>query len=222
MMISMAAYTRSQQNCLLQKLNGLYFRSCGLSAKGFDTLHAFGITILQKMMHRSVDEIASSAHCSLVADLARYPWFGCHNNINISFRVYEKQLNNQHHFNSGTAATVIIIKDPTCKSPDAFIAKETLISGSKTSISWLDILDLDTAACPRLLKLATHHVLWILTEVEPFDFGTYFYKDDPLFDRPASLNQLLTGREHATCQYMLNTVHIEEASYEGNGKVLLR
>jgi hypothetical protein len=222
MMTSMAAYTRSQQSCLLQKLNGLYFRSCGLSAKGFDALHAFGITILQKTMHRSVDEIASSAHSSLIVDLSRYPWFGCHDNINISFHVYKKRLDNQDHFDSGTAATVVIIKNPACKFPDAFSAREKLVSGSKTPISRLDILDLDTAARPHLAKLATYHILRILTEAQPFSYGTYYYKDDPLFDRPTSPTQLLTGPEHATCQYMLNTVHIEEASYEGNAKVLLR
>lgn len=220
MMACMAAYSHSQQSCKIQQLNTIYFKSCGLAAKGFDTLHALGITMCQKTAYRCIENISNAARKSLTSDISRYPWFGSHDNVNLGFKVYEQQLSNHDHFDSGTAATIFIIKDPACKPPNPFNAREKFIQGSKNPISRLDILDLDNAAHPRLTKHAIYQVLKVLTHASTFDFDTYFYRDDPLFDRPASNHQLPTGRQHATCQYMLDTVHIEEVSYEGNIKVI--
>ena len=216
----MAAYSRSQQSCKLQKLNTVYFKSCGLATKAFDSLHAYGITMSQKTAYRCIEDLSVTAHKTLTHNITTYPWFGCHDNINLGFKVYEQRLSNHDHFDSGTAGTIIVIKDPTCKAPDPFNAREKLIEGSRNPISYHDILKLENEAAPRLKERAIYHVLKILIDSSDFDFDTYYYKDDPLFDRPKSSQQLPTGREHATCQYMLDTVHIEEASYEGNSKVL--
>ena len=174
----------------------------------------------QKTAYWCIENISNAARKSLTSDISRYPWFGSHDNVNLGFKVYEQRLSNHDHFDSGTAATIFIIKDPACKPPNPFNAREKFIQGSKNPISRLDILDLDNAAHPRLTKHAIYQVLKVLTHASTFDFDTYFYRDDPLFDRPTSNHQLPTGRQHATCQYMLDTVHIEEVSYEGNIKVI--
>jgi hypothetical protein len=220
-MISMAAYSRSQHSCKLQKLYTVYFKSCGLATKGFDTLHALGITMSQKTAYRCINDLSAAAHQSLTHDIATYPWFGVHDNINLGFKVYEQRLSNQNHFDSGTAATIVVIKDPMCKPPNPFNVREKHLEGSRNPISCRDIFELENAAAPCLKKCAIFHVLKTLIDSPAFDFDTYYYKDDPIFDRPESSLQLPTGKEYATCQHMLDTVHIEEASYEGNAKVLL-
>ena len=53
-----------------------------------------------------------------------------------------------------------------------------------------------------------------------FDFENYMFKDDPLFSPHSSGHQLPVGKEHIACQYVLKMAHIEEASYEGNERVL--
>jgi hypothetical protein len=90
-MACMAAYSRSQHSCKIQQLNTVYFKSCGLVAKGFDTLHALGITMCQKMAYRCIENISSTAHASLTFDISQYPWFGCHDNVNLGFKVYEQR-----------------------------------------------------------------------------------------------------------------------------------
>ena len=52
------------------------------------------------------------------------------------------------------------------------------------------------------------------------NFTTYAHKDDPVFARPPPVQQLPVGPEYITEQFMLSTVHIDEASLEGNAKVL--
>ena len=212
MMACMAAFSRSQHSCKLQLLNTIYFKSCGLAAKGFDTLHALGITMCQKTAYRCIETISEASRMSLVSDISHHPWFGCHDNVNLGFKVYEQRLSNRDHYDSGTAATIFIIKNPACKSPKPLNAQEQFIQGSRNPITRLDILDLDNSARPRLIKHAIYQVLKVLTHASAFEFNTYFYRDDPLFDRPTSNHQLPTGRRHATCQYMLDTVHIEEIS----------
>jgi hypothetical protein len=181
MMACMAAYSRSQCSCMLQKLNTIYFKSCGLAAKGFDTLHVLGITMCQKTAYRCIEAISKSSHMSLNADISRYPWFGCHDNVNLGFQVYEQRLSNHDHFDSGTAATIIVIKDPVCKPPNPLAVREMFIHGSRNPISHLNILDLDNSARPRLMKHTIYQVLKVLTHASTFEFDSYFYRDDPIF-----------------------------------------
>ena len=107
MMIAMASYSRSHNRCKLQKLLTIYFKSCGLSAKAFDTLHVLGITVSQKCGYNGIEMLSQAAHEGLINDIRRYPWFGAHDNLNLGFKVYEQLLSNQSHFDSGTAATIM-------------------------------------------------------------------------------------------------------------------
>jgi Family of unknown function (DUF6589) len=210
MMTTMATFSCSQHSCKIQRLNTIYFKSCGLAARGFDTLHSLGITMCQKTAYRCIEELSTMAHVSLLSDITNFPWFGCHDNINIPFRAYEQRLNNRDHFDSGTVATIFITKNPASKPPHPFNVRENFTCGSRNPISRLDILDLDNDTHSQLMKHAVYQVLKVLIEATPFDFDTYFYREDPLFDRPTSAHQLSTGREYATCHYMLNTVHHHE------------
>jgi hypothetical protein len=57
-MISMASMSRSHHRCKLAKLLTIYFRSCGLSTKAFDTLHALGITMSQKWVYTGINALS--------------------------------------------------------------------------------------------------------------------------------------------------------------------
>ena len=114
----MSTFSRSHANSKLPKLLTIYFKSCGLAAKAFDTLHALGVTMSQKWAYDGIERLSRRVRNSLLEEIATYPWFGTHDNINIPFRVYEQRLTNQSHFDCGTAATIFIIKDPTAVRPD--------------------------------------------------------------------------------------------------------
>jgi hypothetical protein len=89
MMVAMAAFSRSHHLCKLQKLMTIYFKSCGLAAKAFDTLHMLHITMSQKWSYNGIQTLSERAREALAEDLATHSWFGIHDNVNIPFKVYE-------------------------------------------------------------------------------------------------------------------------------------
>jgi hypothetical protein len=220
MLISMSSFSRSHANSRLPKLLTIYFKSCGLAAKAFDTLHALGITMCQKWAYDGIERLSGRVRNALLDDVTKYPWFGTHDNINIPFRVYEQRLANQSHFDSGTAATIFVIKDPTAIRPDNRAFQRQRAIGAKDPLTYKDVIKLEFVASARIRARAIYRVLSFLIDAPAFDFKTYDHSDNDIFKPPMPVHQLPVGQDQITCQYMLNTVHIEEASYEGNDRVL--
>jgi hypothetical protein len=216
--VSMASFSRSHHRSKLPKLLTVYFKSCGLATKAFDTLHALGITMSQKWAYRGIEQLSGQVRSSLLDEIEKYPWFGTHDNINIAFKVYEQRLNNQSHFDSGTAATIFIIKDPAAISPNNLAFQQKRAIGAKDLITWEDILELEATAGLRIRRRAIHQVLSFLFNAPAFDFKSYSQRNHSLLKPPVPVHQLPLDAPYAI--YMLNTVHIEEASYEGNDRVL--
>jgi hypothetical protein len=146
----------------------MYFKSCGLAAKAFDTLHALGITMSQKWCYDGIEQLSARVRKALLEDIANYPWFGMHDNINIPFRVYEQRLANQSHFDSGTAATIFIIKDPSAVRPSnrAFQLQQAI--GAKDPITYKDVMKLEFAACACIRARAIYKVLSFLINSPAF------------------------------------------------------
>jgi hypothetical protein len=220
MMIMMASFSRSHHLCKIQKLMTIYFKCCGLAAKALDTLHSLGITMSQKWLYDGIEALSVWACSAMTQDLATYSWFGLHDNVNIPFKVYEQRLDNQSHFDSSTAGTIIVIKDLACVAPNFAASRLKLAEGAKNPVTFSDILKLNLKSSGRLKALAVHLVLKFLVDAEEFDFENYKYNDSAMFSHPVSTCQLKTGPDTAMSQYMLNLLHIEEASYEGNDRVL--
>jgi hypothetical protein len=173
----------------------------------------------QKWAYRAIKFPSECIQVTLLDGIQHYPWFGSHDNINLPFKVYEQQLGNQSHFDSSTAATILVIKDPSTTPPNNRAFQQQRVLGAANPITYKDIIKLERDASPRLRTRAIHQVLMYLTSVPDFCFKMYANNKHPLFDI-IPIEKLLVGPEHVTCQYMLNTVHIEEASYEGNDRVL--
>lgn len=220
MMIVMAGFSCSHHLCKIQKLLTIYFKSCGLATKALNTLHALHITMSQKWTYDGILTLLERACKAMTEDLAKHPWFGIHDNVNIPFKVYEQCLHNQSHFDSSTARTVVIIKDPACIIPDYAALRVKFMDGAKNPITFLDIIKLESKASGHLKNYAAHIILKFLTDAADFNFNNYKYKDSAVFSCPTSTCQLKTGPDTATCQYMLDLLHIEEALYEGNDRVL--
>lgn len=216
----MAAFSRSHHLCKLQKLMTVYFKSCGLATKALDTLHTLCVTMSQKWSYDGIATLSEKAHRALINDVAKHPWFGIHDNVNIAFKVYEQRLNNQSHFDSGTAGTIVVIKDPTCIAPDYTASREKFLEGVNNPVTFGDIIQLDLKASGRLKAQAVHLILKFLVDAPEFDFSNYEHSDNAIFSRPTLTFQLETGPSSATCQYMLDLLHIDEVSYEGNDRVL--
>ena len=108
MIISIVSYTRSHHRGRFQKLFAVYFKFRGLTAKGFDTLHALGLTMSHKWTCNAVGWISKHCMDEVLALLDKYPWLLSYDNVNIPFQVFSQHLDNQGEFGNGTAATVYI------------------------------------------------------------------------------------------------------------------
>ena len=134
------------------------------------------------------------------------------------------------HFDSRMAMTIIIIKDPGAIHPDAHLLQQQTTVGAKNPITYMDIVKMDIVKMDIVkMDIATFkcicnhflHILFcVLTELHPFDFQNYSGKDNSLFTQGYHMGLLPMGPEYSMCSYMLNTVHIEEASYKGNDHIL--
>jgi hypothetical protein len=102
-------------------------------------------------------------------------------------------LNNQSHFDSGTAATIYLVKNPSTVSPNNQAYNAQFQTGSKNPITYVDILKLNSAAAPRLHERRAYILLSILLQFKPFDLSTYEYCNDVALRLPPFVLQLPTG-----------------------------
>ncbi|CDO73891.1 hypothetical protein BN946_scf185016.g48 [Trametes cinnabarina] len=222
-MISMASFTRSNRNNALQRLMAVYLKSCGTSAKAFDALSALGFTMSQSWTLRAIERLSVSERESLHQDLHVFPWFGSHDNVNFKFRVFEQRSDHHSHFDSGTAGTIFVVKDPAAVAPSAEALRAhrlESLGSNKTVITPVNVLHLEAAAAPRLAARALDTILQVLLLTPGFDLSTYEHRDHSLLQPAPRPGRLHIGAESLVQQYVLDTVHMEEASYDGNSKVL--
>jgi hypothetical protein len=221
MIISMLSYTRTHHRNRFQKLFAIYLKFRGLSAKGFDTLHALALTMSHKWTGNAVGRISKQSMQEVVDLMQNFPWLISHDNVQIPFRVFSQRIDNQGEFGNGTAATVYIKRNATQlpKLANSNL-KKSRAAGMRNALTELDIVDLANMSFPRIQAHATHQVLRFLLESPQFDFKTYSGKDSPLLKAPPPIDQLPTGPEHITLQYLLGTVNIPEASYADNDRLM--
>jgi hypothetical protein len=221
MIISMLLYTRSHHLGRFQKLLAVYFKFRGLTAKGFDTLHALAITMSHKWTCNAVGRISKEAMNEVVRLIDLYPWLLSYDNINIAFRVFSQRLDNQGEFGNGTAATVYIKRSavplPLSANRDL---QEARAAGIKNPLTVLDIMDLAQASFPHIHAQMKYRVLRFLLNAPEFDLQTYKPKDSHVLQPPPPRIQLPSGHDHITLQYLLGTVNIPEASYEDNSRLI--
>lgn len=220
MVASILQYNRSQTFCRYQKEMSVYMKACGLGGKANDTTHLFGFTMSSSWINKGIVYLSKDNRRRLHEDMKIYYIFGGHDNLNIGFRVYEMRMDRSSHFDSGTTATVYIIKDLNFVRPcrTKYLAQRAI--GCRNPIRARDVFKAEVAATPRLLEQNVYIIKTFLTMHPSFCAFNAQNIDNPLFQRPPQVMQLPTGPEHATCQYMLDTVHMEEASQEGNRQVL--
>ncbi|KAH7890484.1 hypothetical protein F5I97DRAFT_1933785 [Phlebopus sp. FC_14] len=135
------------------------------------------------------------------------PFLILHDNVNIPFRIFSQQLDNQSYFDLETAAT-----NRTLQEFRAVDRKEPLTVH--------EIYALEKAAVPSCIRCNIHHVLQYLTECLEFDFATYSQRNNSMFTPPSPIQQLSYGLEYVSEQHMLPTLHIKESSYDGTDKLI--
>lgn len=217
----MLLYTRSHHQNRFQKLFAIYFKFCGLSAKGFDTLHALGLIMSHKWACDSVSWISQRAIMEAHILKDRHLWLLSYDNVNIPFRVFSQRIDKQSDIGAKSAATIYIKHNSRHLPPSANRdLQETQLQGMKNPVTALDIFDLATQSYPRIQAEMKYQVLRFLLDCPQFNRDAYKDINSPLLSRPPPIHQLPSGPENITIQFLLGTVNIPEASYEDNSKLI--
>ena len=219
--ISQLSYSRSHRRSRLQKMFAIYFKFRGLSAKGFDMLHALALTMSHKWTGLAVGHISEESMKEVLRLMEVYTSLISHDNVQIPFRVFSQRLNNQGEFGDGTAATVYIKRNATLLPETANAnLKKTRAEGMKNPLTELDLLLLANESYPHIKGQMKQKVLDILLQSPEFSCKTYSDKDSAILHPPDPGRQLPSGRENITLQYMLGTVNIPELSYEDQARLM--
>lgn len=177
----------------------IYLKFRGLSAKGFDTLHALALTMSFKWTGNAVDRISKRAMEEVVELMERFPWLISHDNVQIPFRVFSQRLDNKGEFGNGTAATVYIKRNATPLPETANLhLKQHRAEGLLNPLTEIDIMDMADASFPCIEKHSAYQVLRFLLECPEFDFKTYAYNDSTALQAPPPVKCLPSGRDNIT------------------------
>ncbi|KAI0265992.1 hypothetical protein BC834DRAFT_824511, partial [Gloeopeniophorella convolvens] len=215
--ISMLSYTRSHHSCRLAALWAIYLKSCGLSSRAFDAVHATGLAMSIRWTNDAFKTISDRQMESAVVAVKQRTWTLSYDNVNIPKRVFSMRTTNQNQFYSACAATLWVLPEyvhlPEDLGHEFRVARR---EGATEPFNIEDLLDGDAqdAADARIAASAKHRILRFLLDAPAFE--SYSHKDHPILLPPPPTDQLPAGPEHTTKQFMLYTADIEEASYDGN------
>ncbi|KAJ7619938.1 hypothetical protein DFH06DRAFT_69197 [Mycena polygramma] len=219
--IAMFSYSRSHHRGRLQKLFAIYFKFRGLSAKGFDTLHAIGLTMSNKWTGNAVARISAQSMAAVKRLMDLFPWLLSYDNVLVAFRVFSQRIDKKTLHGSGTASTVYI-KRSAKRLPSTINQElqEMRRLGMANPLDAFDIFEIAELADKRRYPHLIHLILQYLFNAPEFEFSTYTRRDDALLQPPPLIRQLPFGKDHVALQYLLGTVNIPEASYEDNSNLI--
>jgi hypothetical protein len=200
----------------------VYFAACGLASKANDTTNALGLTMSQMWRYSAIEKLseAKREHMKHAIHERGLEFMASYDNLNRQFQKFEQRLDNRQTFDSGCAATIYVIEHQDTPSPNAQAYRAQWERECKNPITPIEILDQDSAVMAKIFAFNKWTILNILLNSPPFDRSQYEHDDHPIFSRPEPVQQLPTGKKYVPTQYMLDTIHQEEVSLEGNDRCL--
>ncbi|KAF8673067.1 hypothetical protein AX14_005425 [Amanita brunnescens Koide BX004] len=205
-MISQCHYTRSYRRGRLAKAWAIYLKACGMSACAFDAIHSLGLTMSHKWTADALRTLSASAMEEIQELVKTRPFFLSYDNVNVPLRVFSQRLHNQSHFQNGCAGTVWLIPRDAALPP-AINAALPLIDGNpETEARW------------RVQYI--HQILLVLLNSPEFKDYPATHRKHICLSAPPPVHELPIGDNYRNVQYMMETAPIEEASYDGNDKVI--
>ncbi|CDO69445.1 hypothetical protein BN946_scf184817.g5 [Trametes cinnabarina] len=221
MLFSQLQYMRSHSAACWAKPLTVFLKAKGASAKSLDLLHALGITMSHSWSVKAHAGISTDAMGEVQKIIHRLTWWLTYDNVNFGFQVFEQRLANQSHFDSGTSGSVFIKPNtpPTPPLSSAALQEQRRL-GRQNPLTVTDIIKLEVAAAPRIQSHLIHIVLRMLLDCPEFDLATYEHRSHTALVPLPPVNRLPLGAKHATKQYVLGTVHIDESSYDGTDSLI--
>jgi hypothetical protein len=181
-------------------------------------MSTLGVTMSQKWTLVALEKVAKSKMDVLAGQVKMSGFNVVHDNLNRMSRVTHQRTGHNSHFDSGTAATVLIPPDEDEYKLPATNEKflEKVAEGAMSSITSDEIQELHINAAPRIFSQNVHAVLKMLVNAPGFEFGTYEHQTSSVFDRPPVSEALPTGPAYALNQFIVKTTQINQSTYDGN------
>ncbi|KAL1945287.1 hypothetical protein VTO73DRAFT_2138 [Trametes versicolor] len=220
--ITMLAYSRSHKSSRLTMVWSIFLKACGLPARAFDALHALGFVMSHKWTANAFQTIAKDAKVETITDVSvrLRALLGSHDNLNIPMRVFSQRSHNLNHFISASAATIWILPKeaflPADISAKTKAARKAAMEQGPFPVKDLCTGELD--ASKRMKAQNRSRVVRFLLDSPAF--ANYPYKDDPLFAAPPPVDLLPCGPDHVVKQHILETVEVDESSYDGTDQLM--
>ncbi|KDQ05582.1 hypothetical protein BOTBODRAFT_193321 [Botryobasidium botryosum FD-172 SS1] len=221
------AYHRNTNYNQFQQIIGLYLKGKAAPSKAIDIVHRCGLCMSYSWTCKAIRSLSKEAMESLKKWLEENLPFILHDNVRLVFRVTTQRVNNQTHGDNGTAATVIALPRSATEilasygelmRPKWDEIAEAFRSGDypERMLSLKDLLQRNNQDQYRAFSI--HNVITVLLDSP--QFSQYRHRDHRLLAPPPPVHAMPTGPEHRTKYWMLGTVPIEEASYDGNEQVI--
>ncbi|KAH9847961.1 hypothetical protein C2E23DRAFT_871531 [Lenzites betulinus] len=215
--ISMLSYSRSHDSCLLTVIWSIYLKACGLSARSFDALHALGFTMSHKWAANTFAKISMQESATTRQLIQARAHFGSHDNLNFPERVFSQRGHNMSRFISASAATIYILPKGAGLPPDiAQKVKEHRRQAFSEPFPLQALYEVD-AANVRIKAHARYQILQFLLNSPAFT--NYTHRNSNLLTSPPPTLLLQSGPDHIAEQWILETVEVDESSYDGTDKL---
>ncbi|KAF8316197.1 hypothetical protein F5887DRAFT_1066774 [Amanita rubescens] len=218
-MISQCHYTRSYRRGRLAKAWGIYLKACGMSARAFDAVHSLGLTMSHKWTADALRTLSASALEEIRELVKTQPFFLSYDNANVPLRVFSQRLHNQSHFQNGCAGTVWVIPREAAL-PQGINAALQESRRAPSAFDLTPLIDGDPETEERWRAQYIHLILAVLLNSPEFQDYPAAHRKHTCLSAPPPVHELPAGEDYRNVQYMLETAPIEEASYDGNDKVI--
>ncbi|KAK7021631.1 hypothetical protein R3P38DRAFT_2533610 [Favolaschia claudopus] len=214
-------YRHNRNFNLLQKTFAVYFKFKGLSAKGFDVLHALGLTMSHSWISDAVRRMSKMTLNELADLVTKHPWILTYDNVVILFKVFSQRLHNLQQLNSGTAATVYINPKTKPLPPSANAdLKAYRAKNLDNPITGAELWELMSDSDKKLRPFYIRTILDFLLSSPEFDLEKYPFRDHQLLEPLERLNGLPTGKDAKWIQRLLGSVNQPEASYSDHEQLI--
>ncbi|KAK7002145.1 hypothetical protein R3P38DRAFT_3609227 [Favolaschia claudopus] len=206
----LSAHVRNNwSNNRLQKTFSIYFKFKGLTAKGFDVLHALGLVMSHSWISKAIRRMSRMTLDELRELVQKYPWVLTYDNVVILFKIFSQRLENLQKLTSGTAATAYLKPGATPLPASANQdLKEQRAANLDSPITIRRVLDLAAVGNKKLRPYYAWLLLAALIHSPDFDLSTYKFKDHTLLQKPPPLNPLPIGKDAKSMQFLLSSLHM--------------
>jgi hypothetical protein len=211
-LLAQLSYARSTRNGHIAQVFAIFFQAVGVPTRGFELLHQLGLSFTQRWSELAIGTLSDENMRRLMARILNQEFFLSGDNVNIPHRVSSQRIYNQNQFESGVAVTAFLTK----KRP--FPARVGIEYRHKAAehgtITLTDLVDPN--ALSRGIARKRYYVIDILLK-SPY-MVKFSHRNDRRLEQPPPLRQAPLDKMDA---FILKTMPIDQASYEGNVEWLM-